>query len=160
MMISRISTDRERQTVAIHNRHNFHAFAASRRANFLSATLRRCEARINKALRFVDFSLLAQSVGEIGKHLAQRFLGTPLLEAPMHGLVVRVALRKHVPLRASVEDPQHCFQDSAGWNGLAPRATVRNIFLRKMFANPLPLLIAQFQHASNFTALYAAVKRY
>jgi hypothetical protein len=28
-----------------------------------------------------------------------------------------------------------------------------------VFANPLPLLIAQFQHARNFTRLHAASKR-
>ena len=29
----------------------------------------------------------------------------------MHRLVVRIALRKHVPLRAGVENPQHRFKD-------------------------------------------------
>jgi hypothetical protein len=75
------------------------------------------------------------------------------------GFVVRVALRQHVPLRAGVEDPQHCFQDSAVGIGFATWAIIRNIFLGKVFVNPLPLIIAQFQHASNFTALYAAAKR-
>jgi hypothetical protein len=36
--------------------------------------------------------------------------------------------------------------------------TVRNIFLRKVLANSLPLLIARFQHAGKFTALHAATK--
>jgi hypothetical protein len=73
-------------------------------------------------------------------------------------LVVGIALRKHVPLRAGVENPQHGFQNPACWDRYTTGTTVRNIFLRKVLANSLPLLIAQFQRAGNFTALHAATK--
>lgn len=65
----------------------------------------------------------------------QRFL-----EAPVHRLVVRIPLRKHVPLGARVENPQHRFQDLTSGDGFAARTTIRNIFLRKVLANPLPIL--------------------
>src|SRR5256886_3760054 len=42
-MIRRVGTDREWQAVAIHDRHDFHAFSAPRRPNFLATALRRCE---------------------------------------------------------------------------------------------------------------------
>jgi hypothetical protein len=107
-----------------------------------------------KHFRLVDRAFLAQCIRKIREHLAQNFLAAPLLKAPMHGLLVRVALREHVPLRASVQDPQHRFQNSARRDRFATGTTVRNIFLRKVLANPLPLLIAQFQHAHHFTALH------
>jgi hypothetical protein len=62
----------------------------------------------------------------------------------MHRL--RITLRKHVPLLASVENPQHRFQDSTSWKRFAAGTTGQNIFPRKVLANSLPLLIAQFQH--------------
>jgi hypothetical protein len=73
-------------------------------------------------------------------------------------LVVGIALRKHVPLRAGVENPQHGFQNPACWDRYTTGTTVRNIFLRKVLANPLPVLFAQSQHVHNFTALHAAKK--
>jgi hypothetical protein len=136
----------------------FTPFSATRRADFHAITLGRCERGVDEAFRFIDLAFLAQRIRKIGEYLAQRFLATPLLEAPMHGLVVRVALREHVPLRASVENPQRGFQDSTCWNRFAAGTTVRNIFLRKVLANSLPLLIAQFQHARNLTALNAATE--
>jgi hypothetical protein len=142
------------QAVTIHDRLDFHAFSASRRPNLFAAALRRCERGIDEAFRFIDLAFGAQRVRKICEHLAQGFLAAPLLEASTHCLVVWIALRKHVPLRTGVENPQHCFQNSACGNRFAPGTSIRNIFLRKVFANPLPLVIAQFQHAHDFTALH------
>src|SRR5438309_8724415 len=137
-MIRRVGTDREWQAVAIHDRHDFHAFSAPRRPNFLATALRRCERGVDEAFRLIDLAFLAQGIGKIREYLAQHFLATPLLEAPMNRLVVWVALRKHVPLCTGVQNPQHRFQNSACWDRFATGTTVRNIFFRKVFANPLP----------------------
>jgi hypothetical protein len=51
----------------------------------------------------------------------------------MHGFVIRIALRQHVPLRPGVEDPQHAVEHFARGNRLAARAIIGNIFLGKMF---------------------------
>src|SRR5215831_923125 len=157
-MIGSVGAHRERQTVAIHYRHDFHAFSAPRRANLDTATLRRRERGIDEALRLINLAFITQRVGQIREYFAQRLFAAPLLEAPMHGLVVRIPLRKHVPLSACVEYPQRGLQHAACWNGFTTGTSVRNIFLRKVLADSLPLLIAQFQHARNFTALNAATK--
>ena len=60
----------------------------------------------------------------------------------MHRLVVRVALRKHVPLRARVEDPQHRFEHLARGHRLATRTTFGDVLLGKMLPNPFPLIVA------------------
>ena len=54
---------------------------------------------------------LAKLVGDVGQNLAQNLVATPRLEAPMHSFVVRIALRQHVPLRAGVQNPKHCFKN-------------------------------------------------
>ena len=113
---------------------------------------------VDEAFRLIDLAFLTQRVRKIGEHLAQGFFSAPLLEAPMNGFVVRVALRQHVPLCPGVEYPQRGFQDAACWNGFATGTSVRNIFLRKVLADSFPLLIAQFQHVRNFTALNVATK--
>jgi hypothetical protein len=125
---------------------------------FIAATLRRCERSADEALRLIDLAFIAERIRKIGEYLAQHFVAAPLLKAPMHGLVVGIALRKHVPLRAGVQDPQHGFQNSARRDRFTTGTTVPNIFLRKVLANSLPLLIAQLQHAGNFTALHAPTK--
>src|SRR4029077_15200191 len=61
----------------------------------------------------------------------------------MHGFVVRIALRQHAPLRASVENPQDCFEHARRRNRFASRTTIRNVFLRKMIPNALPMLVAE-----------------
>src|SRR2546430_560791 len=82
-MIRRVGTDREWQAVAIHDRHDFHAFSAPRRPNFLATALRRCERGVDEAFRLIDLAFLAQGIGKIREYLAQHFLATPLLEAPI-----------------------------------------------------------------------------
>src|SRR5207253_3183144 len=108
------------------------------------------------SMKHSDSSILplAQRIRKIRGYFAQNFLTAPLLEAPMNRLVVRVALRKHVPLRTGVQNPQNGFQNSACWDRFAVRTTVRNIFLWKVVPNPLPLVITQFQHVHEFTALH------
>jgi hypothetical protein len=142
--------------MTIHNHHDFHAFSMSGRPNLLTAALRRGKSGVDKALLYLIF--FAKRVRQIGEHLAQHFFAALLLKASVHGFVVRITLGKHLRLRAGVENPQHRFQDSTRRDGLATGTTIRNTFLRKVLANPLPLLFAQSQHVRNFTALHAATK--
>ena len=86
-------------------------------------------------------AFIAQRVRKICEHLAQRFLAAPLLEAPMHRLVVRVALRKHVPLSASIENPQHRLENFARRDRFAAWTIVWNMLLRKVLPDQRPLLV-------------------
>src|SRR2546430_14766227 len=106
MVVRSVSTDRERQAMAIHNRPDFLAFSASRRSNFFATALRGCERGIDEAFRLIDLAFLAQRIRKIREYFAQNFLTAPLLEAPMNRLVVGVALRKHVPLRTGVRSEE------------------------------------------------------
>jgi hypothetical protein len=57
----------------------------------------------------------------------------------MHRPVARVAPRNHVPLRASVKNPQRRFEHFTRCDGLATRATFGNVLLGRMLPNPFPL---------------------
>jgi hypothetical protein len=71
---------------------------------------------------------------------------TPLLKLAMDGFVVGIALGQQVPWRAGVQNPKHGLQDRSCRHGFAGRAAVREVFLRKMFSNPIPLVSAQAEH--------------
>jgi hypothetical protein len=135
-MIGRMGADRERQAVAIDDRHDFHAFSASRRPNLLAAALRRCERCIDVALGFVNRTLVAKSIRQVRECRADHFVPTPLLEAAMQRLIVRVVLREHVPPCTRIQDPQRHVENVARRNRLAARAIVRNVLLRKMLPDP------------------------
>lgn len=75
---------------------------------------------------------------------------TPLLKTAMHRFVVGIALGEEMPLGAGIEDPEHRFQNHSGRDGFPPRTGIRNMFFGKMFANPVPLVIAQPQHDGTY----------
>src|SRR5579862_1536278 len=127
--------------MTIDYRHDFHAFSAPSRPNLLAATLGRCKRRVDIALRLIELALRAQSVGQIGQRGANHLALAPLLKATVYRLVVRVGLRKHVPLSAGVENPQHRLKHFARGNWLAPRAIVGVVLFRKMLPDQLPLLV-------------------
>src|SRR6516162_7418134 len=89
-------------------------------------------------------SSLATSV----RHATQNLIAAPSLKAPMHGFVVRVALRQHVPLRACVENPQDRFEHTTRWSRFAPRTSIGNILLRKMIPDAFPLLVREPNHST------------
>jgi len=60
----------------------------------------------------------------------------------MNRFVVRVTLRQHVPLGTRIEDPQDGFENLAGRDGPASRATGWNVLLRKVLPDTLPMLVA------------------
>src|ERR1700730_2280471 len=111
-MVRRVCADRERQAVAIHNRHDFQALSALGRSDLRTSTLGHREGCIDEALFFIQRAALAKLVGNIHQSPAQNLVSAPALKAAMYGFVVRITLRQHVPLRARVEYPQHAFSST------------------------------------------------
>src|ERR1700675_51844 len=141
-MISSIRTDRQRHAVAIDNGQDLDALAATCRADFGAATLGTGKCRVDKTLALVNFASVTQLIGELGQNLTQDLAFAPLLKTSMHRLIVWIALRKHVPLRAGVQTPQHRVEYSSRRYRLAARTTIGNVLLGKVLPNPLPLLVA------------------
>ena len=146
MMVRRVSADRERQPLPVHDPHDFHAFSALRRADLRATPLRRREHRVNETLRFVQAAPLAERIGHIHQDIPEHLVAAPRLEAAMHGLVVRITLRQHMPLGARVQNPQDRLQHPAGGNGFATRSPRNTTLLRKVLPNPFPLLVGQLHH--------------
>ena len=130
----------------IHNREDFHALAAFREPDRLAPALRGGKRGINEALAFINGPFVAQRIGQLGEDLAQHLSLTPLWKPAMDGFVVGITLGQQVPLRAGVQNPEHGLQDRSGRHGFAAGATVRDVFLRKMFSDACPLVIAQAEH--------------
>jgi hypothetical protein len=151
MMIRRMPTDGEGESVPIHTRKNLHAFPAFREAHVVPAALRGRKGGIDETLALVNRAFVPQRIGQLREDLPQHLLLTPLLESAMHRLVVGIALRQEVPLRARIQNPEHRFQDRPGGDGLPLRTGIRDLLFRKVFANPLPLIVAQPQHARTYT---------
>ena len=127
----------------LHNGHDFHAFTALRVANLVATAFRRDKGGVNEAFRLIERPFLPKRIGKIHKHIPQDFTATPLLETSVHSLVVRIALRQHVPLRTRVQNPQDGFQYAARRNRFTSGAPFWNMFFRKMIPDAFPLIIAQ-----------------
>src|SRR5262249_19153629 len=147
-MVRRVRADRERQSMAIDNRHDSHAFSALRSSDFQPATLGHNEGCVDEAFFFVQCASIAKLVGDIRQHATQNLIAAPSLKAPMNGFVVRIALRQHVPLRAGVEYPQYSFENTSGRDRLASRTSIANILLRKMIPDAFPLLAREPNHST------------
>src|SRR6266545_772709 len=147
-MVRRVRADRERQSMAIHNRHDFHAFSALCSSDFQPATLGHNEGCVDEAFFFLQYASIAKLVGNIRQHATQNLIAASSLKAPMHGFVVRVALRQHVPLRACVENPQDRFEHTTRWSRFAPRTSIGNSLLRKMIPDAFPLLVREPNHSN------------
>src|ERR1700722_3942076 len=106
-MVRRVRADRERQPMAIHNRHDFHAFSALRWSDFRPATFGHNERRIDEAFFFIQRAVFTKLVGNVRQNQTQNLVAAPSLKASMHSFVVRIALLQHVPLRTCVENPQN-----------------------------------------------------
>ena len=148
-MVRRMRDDRERQSMAIPNRHDFQAFSALRRPDFCPATLGHDERRIDEALFFIQRAFVAELVGNVRQNPTQNLVAAPSLKASMNSFVVRIALRQHVPLRTCVENPpQHHFEHTTGCNRLPPRTSIGNMLLGKMLPNALPLFVREPNHSA------------
>src|SRR6266498_3074673 len=73
-MVRRVRADRKRQSMAIHNRHDFHAFSALRSSDFQPATLGHNEGCIDEAFFFVQCASIAKLVGNIRQHATQNLI--------------------------------------------------------------------------------------
>jgi len=151
MMVSGMRTDRQRQAVTIHNRHDFQTFTAFRRTDLSATTLGRGKGRIDKSLRFIESAFITQCVGQIGHGIVQYFIPTAVLRTPVDCFVVRVALRQHVPLCTRVENPEYGFEDFAGRYRIAAWAFRRNLFLRKVFPDAFSLFTESGRNTARAT---------
>ena len=136
--------------MAIYNRENLHAPAAFREPHGLAPTFGRGKCRVDETLAFIDGSFVAQCGGQVGQHLPQNLLLTPLLEPTMDRFIIRIALRQEVPLGPGIQNLEHRVQHRSGGDGLPPRTGIRDVLFGKVFANPLPLIVAQPQHAGTY----------
>jgi hypothetical protein len=75
-MVRRVRANRERQSMAIDNRHDFHAFSALRSSDFQPATLGHNEGCVDEAFFFVQYASIAMLVGNIRQHAAKPHRGT------------------------------------------------------------------------------------
>ena len=132
--------------MTIHNRQDFHTFPPAGGTDALATALGHGKCCINEALALVDGAFFAQRIGELRENLAQHLAFTPLLEPAMHGLVIGIALREQVPLGAGVQNPEHRFQDGPRRHRFATGPAFRDVFLRKVLPDAVPLVVAQTQH--------------
>ena len=148
MMIGRMRTHGQGEPMPIDNRENFHTFTAFRKAHGLTTAFGRGKRHIDEALAFIKRDFITESIRELRQNISQHLAFASLLKSTMHRFVVEIALRKQVPLRTGVQNPQHGFQHSSCRHGLAARSVLRNVFFGEMSPNPIPLVIAQPQHAA------------
>ena len=134
--------------MAIHNRHDFHAFSALRWSDFRPATFGHNERRIDEAFFFIQRAVFTKLVGNVRQHSPQNLIAAPCLKAPMNRLVVWIALRKHVPLRPCVENPQDRFEHTSGRNWFTACTPIRNALLRIMIPDAFPLQVREPNHSS------------
>ena len=119
MIIRGMRTDREGKPMPIHNRENLHALATFREAHHVAASFDRHESGIDETLLFIDRTFVVQRVRRLGQHLTKDLLLTPLLKSTMNRFVIRVALGQEIPLRPSVQNPEHGFQDGPAGDGFS-----------------------------------------
>src|SRR5437588_5613883 len=62
-MVCRMRTDRERQSMAINNRHDFHAFSALCGSDLRSTTFGHNERCVDEAFCFIERAAVAKFVG-------------------------------------------------------------------------------------------------
>ncbi len=110
MMISRMRTDREGESVTIHNRQDLHAFAAFREAHGVASARGHDNRRIEETLPLVEQVCSAQRTGRLREDLAQNLTMALLLKPAMNGFVIRIVLGQQVPLRADIQNPDHRFK--------------------------------------------------
>src|ERR1700738_4270775 len=81
VMVRRMRADRKRQSMAINNRHDFHAFSALRGSDLRAAALGHNEGRVNEAFFFVQYASVAKVVSNIRQYPAQSLVATPSPES-------------------------------------------------------------------------------
>ena len=145
MMIGRVRTHRERQSVAIHDRDDLDAFATPRRANFLATALGRGKLASMKHSRSSISPPRAAywpARQNVPQYLASRTTAesddAPFCRWDSTAAACAIARR----CSESTARPQ----DFACWHRPTARAICRNVFLGEMLPNPFPLIIAQSQH--------------
>ena len=118
----RMRAQRQRKSAAVHDRHDLHALARLGASHARAAALRPCERRVDVRLRAVEQTPPLRFARQVLEHAVEHARPCPGLKSPVHGLVVRVALRQKFPLRARVEDPLAPPRRRAGQAPWAARA--------------------------------------
>lgn len=152
MMVRSMRANSYRKAITVNNSHYFHAFAAFCFANSLAAAFCQCKRGIFKTLRFINITLLAQDVCKLGQNITKYFISAAFLKPTMNCFIVGIALRKHMPLSACVQYPQHSFQYSTSRNRFSSWPIIGNTLFRKVFPEQLSLLVFQ-SHALYFTPI-------
>ena len=140
--------DRQGQPAPVRYRHDLHAFAGFRLPDVRSASLGPREGGVDEGLRPVDPAGLAEFARQIPQGVLQHAGAAPLLEAPVRGLVVGVALGHHMPLGPGLQDPQDPLEDLPGRNRRPP-APLSRALLGKVVADPIPLVVRELEHKVN-----------
>ena len=138
--------DRKRQSMPIHYRHDFHAFSALCRSNVRPppfaimnvASTKHSSSSSAPLLRSSSATSIDTRRRTSTRHQARKRRCTVF--------VVGIALRKHVPLRTGVENPQRCFKHTTRGNRLAARSTVRDVVVRKMVSDASSPIVGQSKH--------------
>ena len=74
--------------MAIHARHDFHAFSTLGRSDLGASALRHHESCVDEAFFFVEHAAFSQFVGDVHENAAQNFTAAPGLKAAMNRSVV------------------------------------------------------------------------
>src|SRR5215471_4139995 len=133
VVIGGMRADRERQSMTIHDCHDFHAFSALRRSNLRPATL---PGRLCREARWLHPSTLAAKL-----HRGTRFESADERICSSDNFAAACATA-----RAGVEYPQYSFENTSGRDRLASRTSIGDVLFRKMIPDALPLLICQPNH--------------
>src|SRR5437868_6352441 len=96
----------------------------------------------------VQYAADTKVVSNTRQYPAQSLVATPSLKAPVHSFVVRIALRKHMPLRTGVKNPQHRLKHAPARNRFTTRTSIGNVLLRKMIPDTFPLLVGEPNHSA------------
>lgn len=64
--------------------------------------------------------------------------------------VILIALRQLMPLHTGIQNPDNCFQCDSGVDRFVSWTVSGNMFLGKMFPDPIPALVAQAQHEHDY----------
>ena len=138
-MVCRVRADRERQPMAIHNRHDFHAFSALRWSDLYPSPSAITNVASMKHSSSSSAPLSRSSLATSFKSTHKSSVAVPSLKASMHSFVVRIALRQHVPLRTCVENRQYRFQtDDQSGIGLRAQHAHREYAPPEMLAECAP----------------------
>ena len=146
MMIGGVSADSQRKSMPVNDSHDLHALATLRFPHVGPTALGGRERRVDKAFGLIYPSVFPQIIGQCAQQFAKHLLSAPLLKAPMHGFVIGITLRQHMPLSAGVQDPQDGLQHVSCGHRFSARSIIRNVLFLEVIPDPIPLIISELHN--------------